>query len=103
MAGNWQMARNSRWAHRLFLAAASGFCLSQTSAVSGLPTAGCPEGFDTRSRDGRSSTAGVHCPPGVQNRVGVLPVRVLRASSGVQASTATTTWSAGSTSWSGSS
>ena len=42
MAGNWQMARNSRWASLPSMASMSGFCLSQMSAVSGLPTAGCP-------------------------------------------------------------
>ena len=76
-------------------AAASGFCPSQISAASGLPTAGCPEGSDTRSREGLSSTAGVHCPSGVQNRVGVKSLRVFRASSLAQASTATTTWAEG--------
>ena len=103
MAGNWQMVRNSRWASRPSMAATSGLCLSQMSADSGLPTTGCPDGSDTRSLEGRSSTAGVQFPSGVQNRVGVEPLRVLRASSRAQASTATTTWAEGSTSWSGSS
>ena len=81
----------------------SGLRLSHSPAVSGLPTDGWPEGSDTRSREGRSSTAGVQLPSGVQKMVGVSPLRVLRASSLVQASTATTTWAEGSTSWSGSS
>ena len=103
MAANWQMARNSRWASRPSMAATSGFCMSQISAASDRPTTGWPEGSDTRSLEGRSSTAGVHRPSGVQNRVGVEPERVLRASSLAQESTATTTWAEGSTSWSGSS
>ena len=85
------------------MAAASGFCLSQMSAVSGLPTAGCPEESNTKSPEGRSSTAGVHCPSGVQKIVGIWSLRVLRASSRAQASTATTTWAEGYTSWFGSS
>ena len=70
MAGNWQMARNSRWARLPSMAETSGFCLSQTSADFGRPTLGCPERSDTRSLEGRSSTASLHCPSGVQNRVG---------------------------------
>ena len=70
---------------------------------SGLPTEGWPYGSDARSREGRSSTAEVHWPSGVQNRVGVESLRVLRASSLAQTSTATTTWAEGSTFWSGSS
>ena len=76
---------------------------SHSSADSGLPTEGWPEGSDTRSREGRSSTAGVHWSSGVQNSVGGELDRVLRASSLAQTSTATTTWAEGSTSWSGSS
>ena len=62
---------------------------------------GWPTGSDTRAREGRSSTAGVQLPSGVQKMVGVSPLRVLRASSLVQTFTATTTWAEGSTSWSG--
>ena len=58
---------------------------------------------DTRSREGLSSTAGVHCPPGVQKRVDVEPVRVVWASSLAQASWATTIWAEGSTACAGSS
>ena len=91
MAGNWQRARNSRWASRPSMAAMSGFWFNHRWMFSGLPTLGWPDGSDTRSREGRSSTAGVQMPSGVQKMVGVLPVRVLLASSLAQASTATTT------------
>ena len=56
-------------------------------------------GSDTRSRDGRSSTAGVHCPSGVQKSVGVESLKVFLASSLAQESTATTTRAEGSTTW----
>ena len=103
MAGNWQMVMNSRWAVLPSMASMSGFSLSHRPALSGRPTEGWPEGSDTRSREGLSSTAGVHCPSGVQNSVGVALDRVFLASSLAQTSAATTTWADGSTSWSGSS
>ena len=103
MAGNWQMVMKSRWAVLPSMAFMSGLSLSQSPTLSGLPTVGWPEGSDTRSREGRSSTASLHCPSGVQNSVGVEPDRVLRASSLAQASAATTIWPEGSTAWSGSS
>ena len=103
MAGNWQMVRNKRWASLPSMASMSGFCLSHSSADSGLPTLGCSVGSDTRSREGRSSTARLDWPSEVQNSVGVLSLRVLPANSLAQASTATTIWAEGCTSWSGSS
>ena len=103
MAGNWQMVRKSRWAVLPSMASMSGFSLSHSPTFSGLPMLGWPEGSDTRSREGLNSTAGMHRPSGVQKRVGVESLRVFRASSLAQASTATTTWAEGSTSWSGSS
>ena len=73
MAGNWQTARNSRWASLPSMAAMSGFCRSHSSTVLGPAQAdGWPDGSDTRSREGRSSTAGVQLPSGVQKMVGVL-------------------------------
>ena len=101
MAGNWQTAMNSRWAVLPSMTAPSGLSRSHRFAASGRPTTGWSAGWDTRSLEGRSSTAGVHCPSGVQNRVGVLPLRVCLASSLAQASEATTIWAEGSTSWSG--
>ena len=103
MAGNWQMVMNSRWASLPSMASMSGFSLSHRPTCSGRPTVGWPAGSDTRSREGRSSTASLHCPSGVQNSVGVELDRVLRASSLAQASWATTIWPDGSTAWSGSS
>ena len=46
---------------------------------------------------------GCTAPSGVQKIVGIWSLRVLRASSRAQASTATTTWAEGYTSWFGSS
>ena len=64
MAGNWQMVMNSRWAVLPSMASMSGLSLSHRPTFSGRPTVGCPAGSDTRSREGRSSTAGVHWPSG---------------------------------------
>ena len=75
-AGNWQMVINSRWAVLPSMASMSGFSLSHRPTCSGRPTVGCPAGLDTRSREGRSSTASLHCPSGVQKTVGVEPVNV---------------------------
>ena len=103
MAGNWQLVMNSRWAVLPSMASMSGFAFSQRPTCSGRPTVGCPAGSDTRSREGRSSTASLHLPSGVQNSVGVGTLRVVRASSLAQASATTTTWPEGSTAWSRSS
>ena len=103
MAGNWATVMNSRWAVLPSMASMSGLSLSHRPTCSGRPTVGWPAGSDTWSREGRSSTASLHCPSGVQKRVGVLPVMVVWASSLAQASWATTTWAEGSTCWSGSS
>ena len=71
MAGNWQMVRNSRWAVLPSMASMSGLSLSHRPTYSGRPAVGCPAGSDTWSREGRSSTASLHCPSGVQNRARV--------------------------------